>query len=500
MSILEKALGQVNPGGEKDKVQVKINCDKDVKTISSYAADYKVLYPQQAIEDKAVLSVGGTIVKFDLEEKFFDVFSNKEKKEYKEKINKLVESLKSSNYLFVSSNQKSFESFSLFHKNIRLSLNKYLIEFEEINLESVPSIGINSLVVSEESIDETTPITTQEEAFSYASENTEALKPFVDFKFIPFEIISKIAEYISSKLSINNFKYKYSRDTYLQDECLIIAFINEVQKGNASEEDLIDLVNRLKYSEILGKDASSIIEQTVHRFLSFLFPIHKLSSDELFDDETPSSSYGYFTIVQDKIVLKTPDISFQNSSEGYNNVYNFNPKNGRSEDVYLYFTLVGSDDTAKPFLSKINIAPLPTMRVTESYLFPKDPTGQIRFRFGFLQDGIVGGSNEKLGIPDSIFSDYRIVLSPLSDSATPVSETDNRFLKTNVPLQKNKFEFFTFPNLFSDYINIGDFIDISSEEVGVKNPANKLGLKTLESFFSKSFLDSTPENITKYMG
>lgn len=504
MSILEKALGKINPGGEKDKVQVKINCDKDNKPVFSYAADYKVLYPQQAIEDNVVLSVGGTIVNFPLEKNFFDIFSEKEKKEYNAKINKLVESIKSSNYLFASSNQNGFESFSLFHKNIKMSLNRYLVDLEEIELENIPGIGINSLVVSEESIDGTVSITNQEEAFNYVSENIEALSPFVNFKFIPFEIISEIANYISSKLDRGNFKYKYSRDIYLSEECSVIRVINEFQNGGVSEEELVEFVKELGYSKILGSNSSQIIEQSVHRFISFLFPLHKLSVDDLFQGEVPDSPLGYYTIITNKIILKTPDISFQNSSQGYDNVYNFNAKENKLQDIYLFFSLVDSQGSAKPFLSKINIAPLPMLGITGYFVVPRDSDGQISFKFGILQDGLVGGSNEKLGIPDSIFSDYKIILSPLSERTTPVSETDDRSLKTSVPVQLNKFEYFTFPNLFLDYINVNDFIDISSEkalkEAGVKNPSNKLGLNSLEGFFSESFLDKTPNELTKHNG
>lgn len=504
MSILEKALGEIQPGGEKNKVKIDINCDKDDKTVSSYSADYKVLYPQQAVEDNAILSVGGTIVNFPLEKKFFDIFSEKEKKAYDTKINSLIQSLKISNYLFVSSNQSKFESFDLFHRNVRISLNKYLIDFEKIESDQIPNLSISSLIVKDEAIGDTISIKNQDEAFDYVSENIEALSLFVDFKFIPFEIVSEISKYIASKLKNESFSYRYSRDTLLSDECAIIVVIGEVQKGTAKESDLVEFVSELGYSDILGSTADSIITQTLHRFLSFLFPITKLSNEELFSEENPDVSKGYYTIIENKIIAKTPDISLENSFLGYYNAYNFNAKDKRPNDIYLFFSLVGSDDTAESFLSKINIAPLPSFRLTGFLSIPQNKDGQLSFNLGFLQDGIVGGTNEKLGIPNSVFTDYKIILSPLSDIETPVTETDDRFSKTNIPTQKNNFEYFSFPNLFLDYIDINSFIDVSSDEanneVGSKNPKNKLGVRSLDGFFSKNFLNSSANSITEDNG
>ena len=504
MSILEKALGEIQPGGEKDKVKIDINCGKDDKTVSSYSADYKVLYPQQAIEDNAILSVGGTVVNFPLEKKFFEIFSKKQKKAYDSKINRLIESLKVSPYLFVSSNQNTFESFDLFHRNIRISLNKYLVDFEKIELDQIPNLSINSLIVRDESIGNTISIKTQDQAFEYVSKNIDSLSPFVDFKFIPFEIISEISKYIASKLKNESFSYRYSRDTILADECAIILIIGEFQKGTVSEAELVEFVGELGYSDILGNTADSIINETLHRFISFLFPITKLSNDELFSEDKPSISKGYYTIIENKIIAKTPDISLENSFEGYYNAYNFNAKNKKPNDIYLFFSLVGSEDTAKSFLSKINIAPLPSFRLTGFLSIPQNKDGQMSFNLGFLQDGIVGGTNEKLGIPNSVFTDYKIILSPLSDIEAPVTETDDRSSKTNIPTQKNNFEYFSFPNLFLDYIDVDSFIDVSSDEanseVGSKNPKNKLGITSLEGFFSKDFLSSSAKSITEDNG
>ena len=450
--ILPLVIGAINE--RESYTSAKINCSEDkasdVKDVFS-GLEFEVLFPSQD-GDHVVPLIGGAIAKIKLGKNVYESLESTQNTDisraYEKLVNRINKKLTSGlgnlqNFMEgVGSDpeKKSISDFAEMHIKVNSFLEK--TRFFEKNLQSlkIPTLRLSSIISSEFAT--ASSLNSEIERARSLGTRPNGLSNIGSFKFIPFETIDKIYEIITP-----NSKGGFASNISLS--------------GNTFSE----ITSGLKD---LNKDSD---DELISKAILNIFPILRLKED-LIDGEDSQSPIGFYTIYNDCIYVKTPDLSGRDSSGVSSNIYDL----GVESDEKLNFAFEMTVRSNYGAISFDHLSPANIILEDDDYDFPAEPGGSVKIQIA--QDGLGEGC--------------QYYLSPiLSDTSAKIVGVKN------VKTISDGIEFFTAPNLSVPYFkdDLKPLFNLSEDDA-VNKLGGEIGSKLAELFSVGTTYNSTSKSIS----
>ena len=467
-SILELVVGAINE--REQYTSAKVNCGEEVKDGSIFPQKgLAVLFPEN--QSNKVPLIGGSVVKIELgkgivpsDEGVFDRIKSR-----------IGQKLSGINSLKAFVENSSFSNkgnavpvnpseLATLHVKINNFLEKTNFFEKRLRTINIPTLELSSLISSE--VEDFSDLNSEIERTKKIGTRVSGLTKVGSFKLIPFDTIKAIYETI-----INLTDDETTPQT---------RFANNVTLSGDTFKETYDNLDNLKEGKVA--------DDTICKAILNIFPILRIDEDAaLGEDNQPT--IGYYTIYNNSVYLKTPDLSTRDAS-GYSlNPYGLSEE--RSESVTFAFELLtkGAYDAVS-----FNYQAPPTIEIGDNvYEFPAEPGGSV---------------------------EIEVEAAGLSGNASYYLSPINPFGKANISGVKNikrvddAAEFFTAPNLSAPYYNSTSrplfALDQSNLTININQTTDRLDdnynyqisdVKALtEDVISKLIDSNIFQNVSKFLG
>ena len=390
--IASKLLGK--PKENEEFVKNKVNCYGQPDPNSPISSlSYEVLYPRgKAVDDNVIPIAGGCIVKLGLEKEIDSTLDKIQKDKFTRFVNGVaLDKVKDQFNVKVENPTDYF-------KKVVLKTNKLLLNVTEQSkdLEEVGSYYISGYKSNNQDQD----VRNYLDFMTYLELSTtknRRIKRLFRFGFVPFKVLTSLVDQTADLASSINYKVLDVIDPKLIKDAL-----NSIDTYNEKEKD-----------EII-RDA-----------LSFVCPIHKLSVNDVQSSDDTEEQIGYFTYYEKNLYFVIPDMSLEDSNGASPNFYNL----GETKDSFRFYMAFEAILFGQISYMPISYVPPPCPLLVDNVL--EEIQSSNSFALDISKEGLIGGTTLHFAKYRSTkFSDYKIILSPVSSKSVSyfnlgISKADN---------------------------------------------------------------------------